>query len=222
MSALIILVNADPRALRHTEAMLSEQGYLVVALTAFVDAKSLLDSVMPDLLIADVRLEAYNGLQLAIRSHLEHPDMPVIVTHTSDDSGAQAEAGRHGAVFIAAPLENPRFLTCVQAALAKRRGKLPPIRRWFRKAIPGVVEVNAANRQAHIVDVSYGGVRLAFDDPRDIPPTFDITVPEAGVSAKAYSIWTARSEIDARFHCGAELVDHGHDHWRRFVDSCLR
>ena len=218
MSALIILVNADPRALRHTEAMLSEEGYLVAALTSFIVAKTLLDSVTPDLLIADIRLEEYNGLQLALRSHFDHPDVPVIVTHTGDDAIAEAEAKHWGADFIARPLENPRFLPCVQAAILERRRNQLPVRRWFRKPVAGVVEVNAADVRAQILDMSYGGVRLAFADPHEIPATFEIALP-AGVIVKAHCVWTARSKTEDRFCCGAELMEAAEDTWRQFVDS---
>lgn len=222
MPALIILVNTDSRVLRHTEAMLSEGGYLVAALTSFAEAKKLLETVMPDLLIADIRLDAFNGLQLAVRSHLEHPDVPIIVTHTVEDPLAEAEANRQGAAFIAAPLENPSFLPQVQAALTRRRGgKLAPIRRWFRKRAPGLVEVTAGDARAQIIDMSYGGTRLAFSDSCEIPATFDITVLPAGVTVKAHPIWTGRLEADRRFQCGAELVDSGDD-WQQFVDSARR
>ena len=51
MRALVILVNADRRALRHTEALLSEAGHLVATIWSFVEAKKVLDSVIPDLLV---------------------------------------------------------------------------------------------------------------------------------------------------------------------------
>ena len=120
MSALIILVNADSRALRHTEGVLSDQGYLVAALTSFVEARQLLESVTPDLLIADVRLAAYNGLQLAIRTHYDHPDVPVIVTHIGEDALVEAEARRFGAEFVPAPVDNPAFLRTVERAIERR------------------------------------------------------------------------------------------------------
>jgi DNA-binding response OmpR family regulator len=219
MSALVIVVNAEPRALRHTEALLSDQGYLVAALSSFVHAKQMLDSVTPDLLIADLHLERFNGLQLAIRSQQDHPDVPVIITFTREDPVAEAEAARYGAAFIAGPLENPDFLPCVEAAVAKRRLMQAPIRRWFRKPIEGVVEVDAAHARAHIVDMSYGGVRLAFTDMRQIPTTFDITLPPIGVTVKARRVWAARSEADDQFCCGAELEEPAADDWREFVDS---
>jgi hypothetical protein len=192
---------------------------LVAALASFVVGKTLLESVTPDLLITDIRLESYNGFQLAIRSHLEHPDVPVIVTHPSEDAVAEAEATRCGATFIAAPLENPRFLPSVRAAVVARQSTLQPIRRWFRKPIAGVVEVNAADARAQIVDMSYGGVRLAFSDPREIPITFDIALPSGGAVVRAHRVWTGPSEAADRFCCGAEVVEAEADDWRRFVNS---
>ena len=67
---LIVLVNVDRKALQQTEALLSEAGYLVAAVASFDEATKLLDSVSPDLLVADVRLHerASNGLELVQRS----------------------------------------------------------------------------------------------------------------------------------------------------------
>src|SRR5581483_3637820 len=45
--------------LRHTEALLSERGHLVAALSSSAEANLLLDSVTPDLLIADLRVGEY-------------------------------------------------------------------------------------------------------------------------------------------------------------------
>jgi DNA-binding response OmpR family regulator len=217
MSALVILVNADPRALRHLEAMLSQDGYLVAAIDSFVEARELLESVTPDLLVADIRLERFNGLQLAIRSHFEHPDVPVIVTHVKEDPVAEAEARRYGVSFVAAPLENPNFLPSVRSLVDNRRETQRPMRRWPRKPVPGLVEVDAAAGRAQLVDMSYGGVRLAFDGPREIPTTFDIMLPLLGVSVQANRIWI-REDSD-RLSCGAEVVKAAEENWRRFVDT---
>jgi DNA-binding NarL/FixJ family response regulator len=219
MSALIILVHADPRALRHTEALLSQQGFLVAALTSYAGAKHLLESVMPDLLIADLRLDAYNGLQLAISNHVHHPDLPVIITSDHSDPVAEAEAERYGAAFVTAPLENRDFLPAVWAAIAERRRLQRPIRRWFRRPVHPVVEVLAADTRATILDVSYGGVRLAFRAPGPIPTTFGITLPKGNVTVTAHRVWTADSADGDQVCCGAELTEAAADVWRQVVDS---
>ena len=219
MSALIILVHADPRALRHTEALLSQQGFLVVALTSFVAAKHLLESVMPDLLIADLRLDAHDGLQLGISDYHKHPNVPVIITSADHDEVAEAFATRHGAAFVAAPLENRAFLPAVWTAIAERRRLQRPIRRWFRRPVPAVVEVVAAGAPATILDVSYGGVRLALRNAGPIPTTFGITLPNGDVTVSAHRVWTADSADGDRVCCGAELTAAAADVWRGVVDS---
>jgi DNA-binding response OmpR family regulator len=217
MSALVILVNADPRALRYLEATLAQEGYLVAAVDSFLEARDLLESVTPDLLVTDIRLERYNGLQLAIRSHFDHPDVPVIVTHIEEDPVAEAEARRYGVTFVAAPLENSNFLSSVRSLVDSRRQAQRPMRRWPRKSVPGLVEVDAAAGRATLVDMSYGGVRLAFNHPHEIPTTFDITLPLLGDIVSANRIWT-REDVD-RFSCGAEVAKAGEESWRRFVDT---
>jgi DNA-binding response OmpR family regulator len=218
MGALIIVVSADERALRGTEAFLTAHGYLVGVASSFAEGNDLLDSVTPDLLIADLHLKDFNGLQLAIHSHLYHPDVPVVITSASLDSTAEAEAKHYGATFVAAPLENPDFLPCVRAALAGRAPALKPMRRWFRSAAAGVAPVQAASGRAEIVDMSYGGVRLAFSGPRVIPATFEIRLPRGGVAVQARCVWT-RSAADKQFYCGAELAEDAADSWHEFVDA---
>jgi DNA-binding response OmpR family regulator len=219
MSALIILVHADPRTLRHTEAVLSHQGFLVAALTSFAAAEHLLESVMPDLLIADLRLDAHSGLQLAISNYHNHPDVPAIITSATHDEVAEAVATQHGAAFVTAPLENRDFLPAVWTAIAERRRLQRPIRRWFRRPVPTGVEVVAAGTPATILDISYGGVRLALRHAGPIPTTFDITLPTGNATVNAHRVWTADSADGDQVCCGAELTEAAADAWRQVVDS---
>ena len=220
MRALVILVNADRRALQQTEALLSEAGHLVAVFSSFVDAKKMLDAVIPDLLVADIRLEAFNGLHLASCSHHEHPDIPVIITHDHADPIFEAQAGEYGARFVVAPLRNPaHFLRSVDAALIERRRTQTPIRRWSRQRVAAQVQVDAADAQAQIVDMSYGGVRLSFSDSVHLPGTFDITLA-TGITVKAHRVWTTGSSGSGdQFCCGAELEETPARDWRSFVDA---
>ena len=161
---------------------------------------------------------AYNGLQLAIRSRLDHPNLPVIITNEWPDATFEAEAKRQGAIFVAAPLDNPEFLRIVRMAIAQSRRTQPAIRRWLRKPVPGTMRVNAADALAQIVDMSHGGVRLAFSQQADIPAVFDITLPQVGITVKAHRVWTGRRPINEQL-CGAELEETATPSWRQFVDS---
>jgi DNA-binding response OmpR family regulator len=219
MGASIIVASADEHVRRRTQAMLAEHGYRIATASSFVEGQELLESVAPNLLIADLRLDDYSGLQLAMHSRVYHPDVAIVVTCASDDWWTEREAKRHGAAFIAAPLENPAaFLSCVRAALASRAHAQKPMRRWLRNSVVGVTPVQAANGPAQIVDMSYGGVRLVFSGPRVIPATFDIGLPRGVATVHAHCVWT-RSAGHEQFYCGAEMAEDSADHWRQFVDA---
>jgi DNA-binding response OmpR family regulator len=222
MPALILLVNADRRALQQLEAVLSDPAYLVVPMSSFQEAKKLLYSVKPDLLVADIRLHAFNGLHLAARSRIDYPGLPVIITNASPDAVLENEAKRQEATFVVNPLRNVEFLRGVHAALVEHRQAQPRGRQWPRKRVASLVEAQLATSQARIFDMSYGGLRLAFGNQRDLPIVFDVTLPAAGMTVRAHRIWTSRSAETEEFWCGAELVETGASatsDWRDFVDS---
>jgi DNA-binding NtrC family response regulator len=119
VAALVVLVHADPDILQRAEALLYDAGYAVVSASSFQAARMALDCVEPDVLIADVRLDDFNGLHLAILSSLERPRTRVIITHASADASLEREAERCKAVFVVNPLANPDFLPAVRSALLK-------------------------------------------------------------------------------------------------------
>lgn len=217
MPALVVLVNADPQILHDTEAVLSQAGYRVEAISSYTDAKNLLDSIIPDLLLVDVRLGEFNGLQLAIGSRFDHPSLPVIVTHIESDPVFEAEAMQQGVGFLAVPPGDPEFIRQIRSALDDLRRERATLRRWSRKHVAGTLEVSAADAQAQIIDMSYGGVRLAFRDQADIPVRFEIRLPSSDIPIKAHRVWTALGSHD-EFCCGAEL-EGAVPQWRDFVNS---
>src|SRR5436189_209134 len=83
------------------------------------------------------------------------PSSPVIVTHARPDPIFEAEAKEYGAVFVAAPLDNPsEFLGQIRIVIDDHRRGQAPVRRWSRKYVAGLLEVNVAQAMARIVDVS--------------------------------------------------------------------
>ena len=223
MAALILLVDADDIARQRAEARLSEIGYLVAPASTFSGARELLDSVLPDLVIVAAQVGAFSGLHLAARSRLDHPKRPVIITHTEADVFLQAEALRLGARFVVNPLQNPGFLRSVRSALEEHRHHQPTIRRWPRKQVAGTVTAHTVAAHARIHDMSYGGMRLAFNGQLDLPDDdFDILLPAAGLTVKAHRVWTSRADATDEFWCGAKVTEpgaRGGRNWRSFVDS---
>jgi CheY-like chemotaxis protein len=121
-SARILLVDADPAALRRVDARLSGQGYGVAAVSSLEAAKARFDAVDPDLVVAAIRLRAFNGLHLAAWLRNNHPNLPIIITHTSFDPVLARDAQRLGAIFVVQPLEGPEFLQHVRESV----GDPPP------------------------------------------------------------------------------------------------
>lgn len=223
MPARILVVHADQVALQRLQSILENQGFAIAAVASFTDARDLFDTACPDLLIADIRLDAFNGLHLAVRARLDLPSLPIIITHNRFDAVLEKETHDLGATYVVNPLDNPSFLRSVRLALDSQRRELPDMRRWPRKQPHDAVEAQVADARVRVIDLSYGGVRLELDDPgEELPPTFEVVLPSAGVTLNAYRVWTRRAGRADELWCGAELADTGTaatSQWRQFVDS---
>src|SRR5580704_19674135 len=97
MAYRILLVEPDSRWSATTERLLSDAGYLTVAVRTFEDATRQLAVDCPDLLVTTVRLGAFNGLHLVLRCRGDYPYLPVIVTGEEEDPLLGAEVTRYGA-----------------------------------------------------------------------------------------------------------------------------
>jgi DNA-binding NtrC family response regulator len=109
----VLVVDSDPADLSNTVLLLQAEGYRVLWAAAFEDAKRLLATESPDLLITGLRLGHYNGLHLVLRSRLDHPEMAAIVTSHYRDPVLEAEAQRQHADFLVTPLEASDFVSAV-------------------------------------------------------------------------------------------------------------
>jgi len=115
--AQILLVDADPTALRRVGFGLSEKGYKVAATASFEAARKRFESINPELVVAAVRLAAFNGLHPAAWLRFSRPDLPVIITHTEHDIVLEADARHLGAMFVVEPLKSPEFWHYVRWAV---------------------------------------------------------------------------------------------------------
>lgn len=107
----VLVVDDDPALLRLMELWLSGGGYSVVACESFDDARQQLATAPPDLLLTDVRLGAFNGLQLAILAKEQCPDMVAVVMSAYDDSTLRKEAAQCGAQYLLKPFTSEGLLT---------------------------------------------------------------------------------------------------------------
>jgi len=111
-----VLVDDDRQLLNVMRSLLQDAGCDVIAFDHFSDAKKhLTTDASPDILITDVRLGAFNGLQLALMARLEHPEMTTIVMTGYDDPVLRRDAERAGAVYLVKPVSPESLIDALRA-----------------------------------------------------------------------------------------------------------
>jgi DNA-binding NtrC family response regulator len=113
----LLIVDDDRQILGYLTRLLQDAGYATVSCDQFEEARQVLASSQPDLLLADIRLGPYNGLQLGISARKAYPDLPIIILTGHEDPTLRVEASRLGATFLVKPIANHDLLACVARAL---------------------------------------------------------------------------------------------------------
>lgn len=214
----VVVVSMTPNRFARIAHLLEESGYYVITARGFDKAIRALADHSPALLISELRLGAFNGLHLVIRSHIAHPAMRTILLDHTYDSVLESEAQSHGAVYLVEPIDEVEIL----AEVSRLRRDLPQ-RRWPRKQLPGdhFFGAHVAHRPVRVVDLSYGGLRLEVLEPADVATGFEVAFPTLGLGIRAKSVWTCAAPTGS-FWCGAELSDtdpQAMSAWRTLVDS---
>ena len=219
-SPLRLLLVEDHAATRQgLTALLAGAGYVVLSAGTFADGRRLLAEQAPDLLIADVRLGEYNGLQLVAAA--PRAVASIIVTGFPDPA-LETEALKLGARYLTKPVAADALLALVEetVASARRRESLGSTRRWDRKEVAAEIFAEVDDTQARIVDVSYGGVKFEIRHDESLPPSFTFTVPGPGLSIDADLVWQTR--VNGHRVCGAAISSGNaaavHD-WAKLVDG---
>jgi DNA-binding response OmpR family regulator len=197
-----ILIVDDHRVTRLGLAeMLAEAGYSVVTAATFQEARQILRESPPDVLIADVRLGSFNGLQLVISG----PNIvPAIVITGYADPVLEAEARRGGADYLVKPFDPDTLLTMIRQKLGHSTLPYAVPRRWRRKAVAGLT-AQVGDQPAKIVDISYGGVKFEIQPGANVvlPASFQLRLPNA-LSLQADLVWKSMLNDDM-WVCGAAV-----------------
>src|SRR5579862_5978178 len=99
-SPLALIVDADLDELHRTERALECAGFLIITANSFGHAKAVLETMTPEIVIADIKLEAFNGLHLAAICAMSRPGLLFIVTHDTYDVVLDAEAKLLSAAYV--------------------------------------------------------------------------------------------------------------------------
>jgi two-component system cell cycle response regulator DivK len=204
--ALRVLIVEDNEATRiGLKELLTRAGYAAHAVRSFEEGIRAIREDPPDLLLADIRLGPFNGLQLLVTGPKR---IPTIIMTGFPDPVLEADARQLGAQFVLKPVSPAALLALVERELGSRPAVEVPgsTRRWERKQVPGELAARVEDATARILDVSYGGLRFTL--PRQahhaLPPSFNVSLPAADLSVQVDLVWSSRGS-DGGWLCGAAL-----------------
>ena len=100
----ILVVDDDLGFLEGIEMALANPGQEVHAYANFEEARAALRTMAFDALLTDVRLGAFNGLQLALIARTDNPRIRIIVISGIDDPVLRDEAAAMGAEYLVKPV----------------------------------------------------------------------------------------------------------------------
>lgn len=82
--AKILLVDDEQYIRRYYSEALSEEGYEVISVATGHNLLQKIDIIKPDLVVLDIRLVDYDGLELLQDIRNEYHDMPVVICSAYD------------------------------------------------------------------------------------------------------------------------------------------
>jgi DNA-binding response OmpR family regulator len=222
MAKKVLLVEDDDANRALLARLIRNEGYEVVSARTFQEGRQFLRTEHPDLLITDVRLGAFNGLQLIVGVAER---TPTIVLTAFADAVIEAETRKAGARYLVKPVPAQTLLQTVRATLEASASAAPerPLRRWTRKAVAGGLPANIDSSPGKILDLSYGGLRITMGPSRDepLPSSFHVTLPSGSLALPVDLVWQSVTDRGA-LECGVAVSTITHETalaWQGLVDA---
>jgi DNA-binding response OmpR family regulator len=106
----VLIVDDEPGLLDAMTMAFSRAARDVVACRTFEEARDRLLAEDFDVMLTDVRLGAFNGLQLAVIARDQDREMGIIVFSGYDDPVLRAEAASLGASYLVKPVSAEQLL----------------------------------------------------------------------------------------------------------------
>jgi len=216
----ILIVDDNDAARTGLAKILERAEFTVFAAATFTEGRNALSTEEPDLLIADVRLGEYNGLQLLASATRA---IAAIVITGYPDPVLEADARRMGADYLVKPVSPASLVDLVRRKLSSEEPVFRPARKWERKQVSGMLPAKVGNEPARVLDISYGGLRLELErrPERPMPTSFTLDFPSSGLSVPVDVVWTTRVG-EEHWVCGASVVqaeDASARAWHGLVDA---
>lgn len=209
----VLVVQDEPVTLYHTVALLKQRDYVVFGAHDVETAGWILSRWCIDLLVVGVWVGPQSGLEFLAAARQQQSALAGLLIGRDGDHVLEKYAARCGATVLIRPFEPALFLMVVAERLASIRAR----QRWPRKSVPQEVPVSVDGSPARLMDVSYGGFRLALSNERLSSP-MTVTFPAAGFEVKAHLVWSSLAQDGVTCLCGAAIGDEPPARWRQFVD----
>lgn len=111
----VLVVDDQPAIVEGLQLLLEGAGHRVTACGTFAEAHHALLEADYDVLLTDIRLGAFNGLQLAVIARQRDPRMRIAVFSGTDDVVLREEAGRVSAAYLVKPVIGTQLLQLCEA-----------------------------------------------------------------------------------------------------------
>jgi DNA-binding response OmpR family regulator len=118
MTAKVLIVDDDDATREGLKQLLAGAGYTPIAAASFPEGLRALEAEHLDLMLVDVRLGEYNGLQLVIAAERR---IPAIVLTGYADPVLEDDARHEGAEYLVKPVEPSALLAVMKEMLASHR-----------------------------------------------------------------------------------------------------
>lgn len=109
----VLLVDDEPGLLEAIRMAFESASREVIACRTFEEARDKLLHEYFDCLVTDVRLGAFNGLQLAVIARDRNEEIGIVVFSGFDDPVLREEAEHLGAAYLVKPVSSERLLELV-------------------------------------------------------------------------------------------------------------
>jgi ActR/RegA family two-component response regulator len=118
---------------------LSSTGFDVTVAETYEEARTVLTTHTPLLLVTGLKLREYNGLHLVLRARAIRADMAAVVVSDTADPVLMGEAEKLGATFVVMPTTHEEMVAAICRTVLRPPGSsAEPIRPPFeRRRTPG-------------------------------------------------------------------------------------
>lgn len=217
-AARILVVEDDAATRLGLRELLCDAGYDTITAATFKEGRQALEHDSPDLLITDLRLDGFNGLQLL---HIDPRTIPAIIVTGFPDSVLQAEARRLGAEYLVKPFPMSTIIDAVHRLLGQGTPR-EERRRSSRRRVTRDLPVESNGRPARLLDVSHGGVRVEVSGtPQQQSAPIRLVFPFVAMAVDVEVLWCLPERIGSRWTCGGTVDPLRYPDWAAFVDANL-